>query len=185
MKNIIFALVLLLGFGFYAHASEKGKFPTGIVYGPKAAFQISAPEGWILDNKSGLGQGLHCVLYIKGETWAKSPAIMYAKIASSEYPEKDAFIKFSIEYFKKGDHAFKHKKIGEGKTKEGFTYTINQYVRPNHSHYEQVAYVQLPDALAYIVYSSFSEKEYHKYVSSLDGVLKTFTYMPEYINYKE
>jgi hypothetical protein len=29
-------------------------YPGGIVYGPKAAFDIFAPEGWVLDNKSGV-----------------------------------------------------------------------------------------------------------------------------------
>ena len=30
--------------------------PGGIVYGPKASFNISAPEGWVVDNESGKGQ---------------------------------------------------------------------------------------------------------------------------------
>src|SRR5689334_7677629 len=41
-----------------------------IVYGPKAAFNITAPEGWVLDNQSGKSQGLPCVLYRKGQSWA-------------------------------------------------------------------------------------------------------------------
>ncbi len=32
----------------------------GIVYGPKAAFNISAPKGWVLDNESGASHGLPC-----------------------------------------------------------------------------------------------------------------------------
>jgi hypothetical protein len=47
------------------------KYRGGIVYGPKAAFNIAAPEGWVLDNKSGMSQGQPCVLYRKvphGET---------------------------------------------------------------------------------------------------------------------
>ena len=39
--------------------------PAGIVYGPKASFNISAPEGWVVDNESGKGQDLPCVLYPK------------------------------------------------------------------------------------------------------------------------
>ena len=27
--------------------------PDGIVYGPKAGFNISAPEGWVIDNEAG------------------------------------------------------------------------------------------------------------------------------------
>ena len=58
-------------------------FPNGVVYGPKAAFAIAAPNGWVLDNKSGAVDGLPCVLYPKDTTWQTSPVVMYAKIAST------------------------------------------------------------------------------------------------------
>jgi hypothetical protein len=37
--------------------------PGGIVRGPKAGFNITAPEGWVLDTESGKEQGFSCVLY--------------------------------------------------------------------------------------------------------------------------
>ena len=37
----------------------------GIVHGPKASFNISAPEGWVVDNQAGVKQGMPCVLYPK------------------------------------------------------------------------------------------------------------------------
>ena len=49
-----------------AAVPAQNKYPGGIVYGPKAAFNIAAPEGWVLDNESGVEQGLPCVLYPKG-----------------------------------------------------------------------------------------------------------------------
>ena len=53
-----------------ATVSAQETFPGGIVYGPKAAFHIAAPEGWVLDNQAGAEQGLPCVLYPKVPTWA-------------------------------------------------------------------------------------------------------------------
>jgi len=49
-------------------AQAQDTFPGGIVYGPKAAFKIAAPEGWVLDNEAGVEQGLPCVLYPKGSS---------------------------------------------------------------------------------------------------------------------
>src|SRR5947207_11362377 len=60
--------------------SAQETYPAGIVYGPKAAFSIAAPEGWVLDNTSGADQGLPCVLYPKGFSWSDARTIMYAKI---------------------------------------------------------------------------------------------------------
>jgi len=42
--------------------SAQENYRGGIVYGPKAAFNIAAPGGWVLDNQAGVEQGLPCVL---------------------------------------------------------------------------------------------------------------------------
>src|SRR4026207_39434 len=84
-----------------SQTSQQRQFPAGIIYGPKAAYKIDAPKNWILDNKSGMSQGLPCVLYINGFTWQNSPVIMYAKIAGTNFENMDSFIAFAIKEFKK------------------------------------------------------------------------------------
>src|SRR5437588_2113749 len=42
-----------------AGVPAQNQYAGGIVYGPKAAFNIAAPEGWVLDNESGVEQGFH------------------------------------------------------------------------------------------------------------------------------
>jgi hypothetical protein len=70
MKRI---LSVLIGVSFLSTlGSAKDTFPGGIVYGPKAAFKIDAPKGWVLDNSAGAAQGLPCVLYPKGSTWSRA-----------------------------------------------------------------------------------------------------------------
>src|SRR2546425_4812389 len=71
-------------------------YPGGIVYGPKAAFNISAPKGWVLDNESGVSQGQPCVLYPKGSSWRDAKTVMYAKIASTEFEDVNAFVVWAI-----------------------------------------------------------------------------------------
>src|SRR5712691_5750059 len=68
----------------------------GIVYGPKAAFNIAAPEGWVLDNQAGVEQGLPCVLYPRGESWAIARTVMYAKIAGTQFEDVNAFVAMAI-----------------------------------------------------------------------------------------
>jgi hypothetical protein len=51
-----FIVCILLSFicpGSFGQENYRG----GIVYGPKAAFNIGAPKGWVLDNESGASQG--------------------------------------------------------------------------------------------------------------------------------
>jgi hypothetical protein len=178
------ALILLFMFFSATQSFAKdvaGTYPAGIVYGPKAAFQISAPNGWVLDNHSGISDGQPCVLYPVGESWAKSPTIMYAKIASPNYPTKSEFIKYTVAFFQSKDAGFRFRNIEEAKTKEGYQYTVQEYDRPSYPVYELTAYVQLPGAVAYIVYSAPKESLRETDMTKFKAVLSSMVYRPEYI----
>jgi hypothetical protein len=155
----------------------QNKYAGGIVYGPKAAFNISAPEGWVLDNESGVEQGLPCVLYPKGESWADARTVMYAKIASTEYEDAEKFATVAIKQME-SKHGKPKEKIDKGKTGNGQSFFINEYpATKTYSQWERVAYVQLPKAVAYIVLSSRDEASYRKDAPALREVLKTFAYL--------
>src|SRR3954469_3913064 len=82
----------------------------GIVYGPKGAFNISAPKGWKLDPTAGSEQGLPCVLYPEGRTWEAADPLMYAKIASTIYEHCEAFEKDAIADMRKNRPGFESKR---------------------------------------------------------------------------
>lgn len=149
----------------------------GIVYGPKAAFKIVAPNGWVLDNKSGMEQGLPCVLYRKNESWSDAPTVMYAKIAGTEFEDVNAFVAKAIKEMEK-IHGKPKEKIAVGKTSDDRDYFINEYpATKTYSQWERVAYIQLPQAVAYIVLSSRERASYEKDAPALLDVLKTFAYL--------
>jgi hypothetical protein len=175
MKSTIVVCLALLFLPAGLPAQEK--YRGGIVYGPKAAFNISAPEGWVLDNESGAGQGLPCVLYPKGSSWSNAKTVMYAKIASTQFEDVNAFVATAIKDMMK-THGAPKEKIGSGKTKDDHDYFINEYpATKSYSQWERVAYVQLPRAVAYIVLSSQDEASYRKDAPALQEVLKTFVYL--------
>ncbi|HJY52648.1 MAG TPA: hypothetical protein VKD89_01390, partial [Candidatus Udaeobacter sp.] len=160
-----------------AAVAAQNKYPGGIVYGPKAAFNISAPETWVLDNESGVEQGLPCVLYPKGESWADARTVMYAKIASTQYEDAEKFAAVAIKQIE-SRHGKPKEKIDKGTTGNGQPFFINEYrATKTYSQWERVAYVQLPKADAYIVLSSRDEASYRKDAPALREVLKTFAYL--------
>jgi hypothetical protein len=178
-------IFLVLSFVICGGALGQKQYPGGIVYGPKAAFTISAPEGWVLDNESGVDQGLPCVLYPKGESWADARTGMYAKIASTQFDDVSAFVAFAIKEMEK-THGKPKEKIASGKTGDGRNYFINEYpATKNYSQWERVAYVQLPKAVAYIVLSSRDEASYRKDAPALREILKTFAYLEPKIDSKQ
>jgi len=174
MKTMLFAGILsLLCLRLFAQDT----YPGGIVYGPKAAFNLGAPEGWVLDNSAGVEQGLPCVLYPKGSSWSDARTIMYAKIASTEFTDVEAFVAKAIKEMQKV-HGTPKQKIESGKTGDGHAYFINEYpATKSYSQWERVAYIQLPGAVAYIVLSARDEPSYRKDAPALKEVLKSFAYL--------
>src|SRR5262245_49889007 len=73
---------------------------SGSVHGPKAGFNITAPEGWVVDTESGKGQDLPCVLYPKDSSWANAKTGMYAKVASPQWEGVNAFVSWAIQGMK-------------------------------------------------------------------------------------
>src|SRR3954469_2804177 len=140
----------------------------GIVYGPKGAFNISAPKGWSLDPTAGSDEGLPCVLYPEGATWETADPLMYAKIASTTYEDYEAFAKDAIADMKKNRAGIAPKRIASGKTAGGEPYFINEYPPTKaYKRLERVAYVQLPKAVAYIVFSADDKSAYEKHQGAL------------------
>ena len=160
------------------------KDPAGIVHGPKAGFNISAPEGWVVDNEAGVNQGLPCVLYPKSSSWRDAKTVMYANIASPKFEGVNAFVATAIKEMKE-KHGTPKEKIASGKTKDGHDYFINEYpATKTYSHWERVGYVQLPHAVAYIVLSSRDEASYRKDSPALQEVLKTLLYLEPKVDSK-
>lgn len=160
-------------------------FPNGVVYGPKAAFAIAAPNGWVMDNKSGAADGLPCVLYPKDTTWQTAPVVMYAKIASTTYEGAKEFIKIAIENMTKERPGFVHRQVAAGKTNEGLEWIINEYpATESYPRVERVAYVQMPKAVAFIVMSAENADVSARYAVALEDVVASFAYKEEFIGYK-
>jgi len=174
----IFLILTLIGF-----SQQNSKYAGGIVYGPKAAFQIFSPPNWILDNQAGLNMGLPCVLYLKDYTWSDSPVIMYAKIASTNFETSQLFIDFAIKEFQNRDTTFTYTRIKNFETKDKFEVIVNDYSQRNHKQIDRVAYIQVKNAVCYIVFSTTKKEDFDKYADDVYKVIDSFEYKPEYINY--
>jgi tetratricopeptide (TPR) repeat protein len=173
----ICTLVFLAISAFCPSLPAEETLPGGVVYGPKAAFNIAAPEGWVVDNESGKAQGLPCVLYPKGSSWSDAKTVMYANMASPQWEGVNAFVAMAIKEMK-ATHGTPREKIASGKTKDGHDYFINEYpATKTYSQWERVGYVQLPLGVAYIVLSSRDHAGYEKDSGALEKVLKTLVYL--------
>jgi hypothetical protein len=175
MNRLLAAGLILLTLLRDAFADQ---VPFAIVYGPKGAFNIAAPAGWVIDNTAGESNGLLCVLYRKGQTWQKAEPLMYAKVANTSHEDAEAFAKTAIEEMKKERGDYEVKRVATGKTKGGRSYFINPYSpSENYPRIERVAYVHMPKAVAYVVFSCDGEKALRKHERALTEVLESLMAM--------
>ena len=152
--------------------------PFAIVHGPKGAFNIAAPSGWVIDNSAGESDGLPGVLFRNGQTWQKAEPVMYAKIASTSHEDAEAFARTAIEEMKKQRGDYATKRVATGKTKGGETYFINEYApNENYPRIERVAYVQMAKAVAYIVFSCDGAKALRKHERALTEAVESVSAM--------
>jgi len=165
--------------------AQESQYSAGIVFGPKAAFQITAPDGWVLDNKTGLPDTLHCVLYMKNYSWETSPILIYAKIAGTSITNVNKFIKDTIRHMKEQSAYFKCKKLGNIPIDSTHTAIIYEYRDCPYTNISRVAYIQVPNAVCFIVYSTDNKYYYKKHIPSYESTVKSFVYKPEFIEHKE
>ena len=176
-RSMTCVLAFLLLAALSSSADDQQAFRGGTVYGPKAGFNVSAPEGWVVDNESGKEQGMSCVLYPKGSSWRDAKTVMYANVAGTEFEGVNVFVAMAIKEMEK-IHGRPKEKIASGKTKDGHDYFINEYpATKTYSQWERVGYVQLPRGVAFIVLTSRDKASYEKDSDKLEKVLKTLVYV--------
>jgi tetratricopeptide (TPR) repeat protein len=170
-------LAFLLLAALSSAADDQQALRGGTVYGPKAGFNVSAPEGWVVDNEAGKEQGMPCVLYPKGSSWRDAKTVMYANIAGTEFEGVNVFVAMAIKEMEK-IHGRPKEKIASGKTKDGHDYFINEYpATKTYSQWERVGYIQFPRGVAFIVLTSRDKASYQKDSDKLEKVLKSLVYV--------
>lgn len=135
----------------------------GIVYGGKLGVIVSAPEGWVLDNKSGVSQGVHAVLYPQGSSWRNAPEVMYVNV-SEMGPGKtlDAFVAADIARFKKEFSGLHVEELAPIVIRNGTEALVRTYSGGGYANFESVAYAQKGTSAVTYVLTCRNRQGYEK-----------------------
>lgn len=157
----------------FAIITEKGR---GMLFGGDHAFFVSAVSGWMLDNQSGVRQGLHMVFYPVGNTWADSSVIIYGRaVPKSGVPTVKSQVERTVQEFRKnGSPNYKGEKqpslnIPEGKNVDIYYFSGDQW-----GNYEAAAYIEETDTINYLVYNARTKESFEKYLNDFYGIVKTY-----------
>lgn len=157
--------------------SQNSQLPIGVVASSKAAFQITAPKNWVLDDTSGLSSGLPCVLYLSGFTRENSSATIYCGVAAPAYTDVESYIQLYIAEFRKygsQESESLYKRLPPRKIDCSLSAIIYDYQGSVHNTFERVAYIQVPDAVCSITFSAKNKEDFQKYADAIYDVIDSF-----------
>ncbi len=155
---------------------------TGIIYGDNHAFSLTAPDGWILDNKSGVNQGLYAVFYRHGESWDKAGTVMYANTASLEdkaHRTLEQLIKYDLNNFKSN---YPDIKIIDGKDiviKAKVIAKIKYLSGKSYGNVEALAYIDAGKTGIMIIMSSRTKDGFDSSLTAFESLVKSYFFMAD------
>lgn len=188
MRNYL-VLILLVVFmcspvAFAGNDNGIENLTEGLVYGKGHAFWVSAPIGWILDNESGVKQGLHAVFYPKGSTWKDSSVVMYVNTVFRKPDDSlENFIKEDIETFKeKGSNNIKVITADNIKTNDGKDARVRVFTGDKWGNYEAVAFIPENKIFVMIVLTSRVESGFQKSLESFRSLVGSYKFWTEEVH---
>jgi hypothetical protein len=155
---------------------------SGIIYGDNHAFMLTAPDGWVLDNKSGIKQGLYAVFYKQGESWEKAMTVMYTNTASLEDSSQntiDKLITYDTNNFRR---QYPDLNISVGKDifiKPGLIAKVNYLSGISYGNYEAIAYIDAWKTGVMIVLSSRDKNGFQDSLVAFENLVKSYLFMAD------
>jgi hypothetical protein len=185
LRFLVTCLIALIVFTI-AQSSQSSEEGTGIIYGSDHAFMVTAPSGWVIDNKNGVSQGLWAVFYPVGSSWKDSNVVMYINTASKAgNPTLEGLIAFDLEQ-QRNESPGIHIISGEPLVLEdGTKVTVNQFSGDRWGNYESVAYIEAPTVWVMIVLTSRNESAYKAALPAFNSLVKTYKFLTTKVGIKK
>lgn len=150
---------------------------TGMLFGSNHAFNFTAPNGWVLDNQSGVQQGLHMVFYPIGQTWENSPVMAYGMSVTkdSELRSIEDQVKRTVDDFRSNGNkeytaeAKEDFQIPDGKTAKVYFFRGDQW-----RNYEAAGYVEEMETINFLVYNAQNKTEFEKNLPAFNSILSSY-----------
>ena len=170
---ILSILVLINISQSHASITEQGR---GMLFGNDHSFTFTAADGWVLDNESGVNQGLHMVFYPKENNWQSSPIIAYGRSLSAKNGNTiNSIVSTTVDDFKNnGSPNYKSEKQKEIQLTNGVKASVYYFSGDQWGNYEAVAYFQEKETINFLVYNSRTKAQFDMHLDSFYKIVHTY-----------
>ena len=148
----------------------------GMLFGGNHAFLVNEISGWVLDNKSGVRQGIYMLFYPAGKTWKNSPVIVYGKsVSKTELPTIRSQVEKTIDDFHNdGSTGYTGEEKEIVKLQNGKEATIYYFSGDKWNNYEAVAYIEEAETINFLVYNARTKESFDKYLEDFNKIFRTY-----------
>ena len=179
-KYLLIPALLLLSITAFAQKQEEG-IGSGIIYGTNHAYSLSAPKGWVMDNQSGVGQGVFAVFYPHGSSWENGTAVMNTSVIT----KRDA--KQSFDDVIRDEQADSRKHFPSLKivdapglpTRRGDIASVKYLTGDSAGNFEAIAYINETKLVVLIVLSSRSQKEFDSSLPAFAELVHSYFFISQ------
>lgn len=128
-----------------------------VLYGDDHVFAIVVPNGWVVDDTSGLGSRIRTVIYPKGQTWIAAKTVMYVNPLHQDLKARKTLrqmIDRDVAAFRKATPGGRVTTAPSLKTSQGKTAEVRYFAPGPGEPGEAVAYLEEPGLVMLLVLSS-------------------------------
>ena len=151
-----------------------------VIEGDNHLFMISAPEGWVLDDTSGMGSRIRCVFYPKGQKWNTAPTVMYVNPLHG-YGTKER----TVSALMAEDEKSFHKNAPKGKVTDGGTIqttgrktaVVRYFSYDGGPAHEAVAYVPEAELVMLLVLSSKTPEGFQGALAAYRELVQSYAWV--------
>jgi len=177
---VIVSLAAFFCFSSYLYA--KGLEDTnkeGIIYGPHHEFEVTAPDGWVIDNQAGISDGLHAVFYPEGGSWKESKTVMYANGVEKNGRNIKQFIEDDVKSFK--DKTGEIKDGAPLSTEDGKKAYVKYFLKEENGNYEAIAYIDEKYVVVIIALSARNEQGFNRSYPAFKELVASYKFISDKI----
>jgi hypothetical protein len=152
----------------------------GIVYGKDHAFVIKAPDGWVLDNRSGVRHGLHAVFYPEGGSWKESKAVMYVRAAGKTDDDTlEKFVERDVAGYREHSPGLKVADDEALPVSGKERVLVKRFSGDRGGSYEAVAYVEESKVVVIIVLHARSSKDFDDALPAFRQLVSSYRFLSD------
>ena len=148
-----------------------------VLKGDGYAFEVKAPLGWVLDDKTANSQGLNVVFYPERASWDTSDAVCFARVRSldNQVTNIEDQVKDTVKTLREnGSPKIEAKFIKTLTTQDASKAKIYYYTGDQFGNSEATAYIQSKSSIHYITLSARSSKAFHDALPAFDALVTSY-----------